>query len=272
MAASATSWPTPIVVARACIATSLSRGMHAFRAGVRFGLVLLRAPLRTDPVEAHTARIVSAGFAIASLAFVAQSAAHFAYVFLFDARVGQLNLDAESNAFSWASSVTTFVAALLAVAVAFLWHRMWLLLVAAVLALFSLDDAVQLHEELGEWANGKLGLPDELARVIWPALFFPLLAFVFVALWRLATHAAKPVPVTIRLALGLLVLAIVAEASAAAWYGTGGEAETFVGALEIAIEESAELAGWVLVATGLAATAFARIYVIGRASPRLHAD
>lgn len=272
MAASATSWPTRIVVARACIATSLSRGMHAFQAVVRFGLVLLRAPLRTDPVEAHTARIVFAGFAIASLAFVAQSAAHFAYVFLFDARVGQLNLDAENNAFAWASSVTTFVAALLAVAVAYLWHRVWLLLVAAVLAVFSLDDAVQLHEELGEWANGKLGLPDELARVIWPALFFPLLAFVFVALWRLANRAAKPVRVTIRLALGLLVLAIVAEASAAAWYGTGGEAETFVGALEIAIEESAELAGWILVATGLAATAFAWIHAIDRASPPFYAD
>jgi hypothetical protein len=166
------------------------------------------------------------------------------------------------------SSVTTFAAAVIAAALATLLpeQRARLLIVAGVLALFSLDDAIQLHETLGERANAQLGLADALAHATWPLVFLPLLAFVFVVLWQVAKNAAKPVRLILRIGLGLLALGIATEALAAPWYAVGGEAETFVGAVQIVVEEGAELGGWILLATGLAAIAFGRAYAIGRQS------
>jgi hypothetical protein len=62
--------------------------------------------------------------------------------------------------------VTTFAAAVIAAALATLLpqQRARLLVVAGVLALFSLDDSIQLHETLGERANAQLGLANALAH------------------------------------------------------------------------------------------------------------
>ncbi len=220
---------------------------------------------RTDAGADPIARLVFAGFAVAVLAVAFQSAAHFAYMFLFDARVGEFNVHAENNAFSWISSVTTFVVACLLTALAALSRqkRRRLLLVAALVALFSLDDAVQLHENLGDRVNAGLGLSSALAHATWPVLFLPLLALVFVVLWQVMRDGPASVRSTVGTALGLLAVGVAAEALAAPLYAAGHDFETFVGAVQIVIEEGAELAGWMLLATGLAGSVFASIYAIG---------
>jgi hypothetical protein len=210
--------------------------------------------------------LTTLGIRIAIAVVVFQSAAHLTYVFLTDGRANQFNLDAEQNAFSWASSGTTFCAAFLVFLLGLLatQKRMRFFVLSGIIALFSLDDALALHEELGSSVKHALGLPDGLGH-LWPVFFFPVLAISFLLLWDLARSTTGRVRAVLQGGIALLVLGVVSEASVSAWYVRGGEAETWPGALQIVLEEGAELAGWILIVTGLVATACASLLRIGAA-------
>jgi hypothetical protein len=215
--------------------------------------------------ESIAERLVRLGFGLAIAGVGVQVAAHLSYALLFDYDVPQLNLDAEANVFSWASTVATFAAAtaalLLAVAGT---RRLRYFFLAGALALFSLDDAVEIHERLGERVTqGTLGLPETVAHSIWPLVFFPILALAFTSLALAYRESAGRIRSTLGLGLVLLVTGIGVEAVQAAWYGTGEGAESVPGALLITLEESAELAGWILVATGLLAIACTTLVRLG---------
>lgn len=201
-------------------------------------------------------RLLSLGFGLAIAAVVFQTAAHMSYALVFDYERAELNLDAENNTFSWLSSSATFAAAVAALLLAVLSARSlrWYAL-AAALALFSLDDAIQLHEKWGERSTEALGLPLDVAFAIWPIVFLPALAFVFVLLALAARSATGRIRIALGASLALLVLAIGTEALQAAWYSSGQEGESFGGALLITIEEDVEIAGWILIATALLAMA-----------------
>lgn len=200
-------------------------------------------------------RIVTVGLLLAALAFAWVTVSQFSYVFVFDADVGALNADAENNAFSWASSVVTFTGAFVSflLATVLVEQRGRFLVLAGTLALFSFDDALQLHEDAGTRVADALGIDDSYVHGLWPLIFFPLLAFAFLLLWRVAAGLPERASNALRIGLGLLVVGVAAEALASFWYASGETAETFGGAFEIALEEGAELAGWVLVAAGLTA-------------------
>ena len=202
-------------------------------------------------------RIVTFGVVLAALGFAWVTVSQFSYVFVFDADVGALNADAENNAFSWASSVVTFTGAFVAVLLAAVLEeqRGRFLLLGGTLALFSFDDAVQLHEDAGTRVADALNVDESYTYGIWPVVFFPLLAFAFLLLWHVAAGLPQRAATALRIGLGLLVLAVLAEGLASFWYASGETAETFGGAFEIAIEEGSELAGWVLVCAGLTAAA-----------------
>jgi hypothetical protein len=215
-------------------------------------------------------RLVRLGWGLAIAGVAVQVAAHFSYALLFDYDVPQLNLDAEQNVFSWASTVATFAAATAALllALAAARPRRYYAL-AAALGLFSLDDSVELHERFGEdVTQGTLGLSEPVAFAIWPLVFFPLLALVFVLLGLAYRESAGRVRSTLGVGLVLLVVGIGVEALQAAWYGTGEGAESFPGALLITTEESAELSGWILVATGLYAIVCTTLLRSGRGADR----
>lgn len=193
--------------------------------------------------------------AAAAAAFVVVS--QFAYVFAFDAEVGALNADAENNTFSWMSSSVTFVGGFVALLLSVVdTRRNAFLLLAAVLTFFSLDDTLQLHEDVGTRVADGLSLERGLVHGVWPVIFFPLLAFAFILIWRVSGQLADRTQRVLRLGLALLVVGVLAEGAASAWYGSGEDAENFVGALEIGVEEGAELAGWILVVTGLTVRLF----------------
>ncbi|HEY7707481.1 MAG TPA: hypothetical protein VH968_09965 [Gaiellaceae bacterium] len=202
-------------------------------------------------------RVITVGIALAVAAAAWIFVSQFAYVFVFDGDAGPLNADAENNAFSWAGSVVTFTGAFVAFLLANVLQeqRGRFLVLAGTLALFSLDDTLQLHEDGGTRVANELGLGDSWVHGLWPALFFPLLVFAFLLLWRVAEGLSERAGLVLRVGLGLLVLGVAAEALASLWYSAGETAETFVGALQIAIEEGAELAGWVLIVAGLTAAA-----------------
>ncbi len=213
-------------------------------------------------------RIVTVGVVLAALAALWITASQFSYVFVFDGDAGALNADAENNAFSWASSVTTFTGAFVAflIAMTLEQQRGRFLLLAGTLALFSFDDTMQLHEDGGTRVAEELDINDAWVDGLWVLVFLPLLAFAFVLLWRIAAGLPARAAFALRLGLGLLVLGVAAEALASFWYASGETAVNFVGAFEIALEEGSEQAGWILVVAGLGAAACRDIFELGRRS------
>jgi hypothetical protein len=192
----------------------------------------------------------------------AQTVLHLTNAVL-DYRVWNFHADVDGNAISWVSSVVTFTAALAAagVAVTVPSARLAALAVAGVLAFFSLDDVVGFHERVGVHVRGDLA--SGWGRLLWPAVFFPLLAFCFLMLLRLSRAAPRRARTAIRVALGLLVFAIAAEAAWSAWFLSGRGTETWPDTVQVAVEEGAELFAWFLVAGGLAATAAAALVARG---------
>lgn len=215
-----------------------------------------------EPVSAAQAddfpqRVIRAGvvvaFALVALQTASQALSHLA----FDGGVGQLNVDAEPNAWSWASSsasaCTAFVLFLLLLARPERARIPAGGLLVVVVALFSADDALQIHERL---RYDVLGLEEGL-RVVWPTVYLPWLALVFYLLWNLAAETPEGRR-SCRTGLLMLVAAVACELLSAALVEVGHGRGTGLYDLEVAVEEGLELGGWVLVLTGLTGALLAR--------------
>lgn len=195
-------------------------------------------------------RVLRGGKLVAAAAVAAVVASHLAYFGLFDREAGVLNADAEQGAWAWASTASAFAAAFAALVLAALERgtARRRISLACLLALFSLDDAVQLHEDYGEeFTEGILGLPERAAHAVWPVLFLPLLAAALLLLVREARAADRAAARVLSVGAALLAAAVALEAVAAVL-----DPDTWLGAIEIALEEGFELGGWVLIATALA--------------------
>jgi hypothetical protein len=206
-------------------------------------------------------RLLQIGLLLAVIGFALQASSHLVNVFVFDGEVWNLDAEADSNAWAWASSVATFTCAFVVVVLAVLARtnagRLWVL--GAVLAFFSADDLVKVHEQLGTGVReGLFDLPTGWGRLAWPAIFFPLLAAVFLLLWRLAGESPPRAGMWIRSGLALLVVAVALELLSAPWYISGRSAQSVPGALEVAVEEGIELAAWILIASALTVTLLVR--------------
>jgi hypothetical protein len=215
-------------------------------------------PAAGDPAEVDAEggpaldRLLQIGVVLAFLAFVLQASSHLVNVFLFDGDSWNLDAEADNNAWAWASSVATFTCAFVAVVLAVLSGRGHLWFLAAVLAFFSVDDLVKIHEQVGTRVRDDVfGLPTGWGRIAWPAIFLPLLAATFLLLWRLSGDAPAQAGRWLRVGLGLLVVAVALELASAPWYISGRSAHSVVGAIEVAIEEGIELAAWILIASAL---------------------
>jgi hypothetical protein len=189
-------------------------------------------------------------YAVAAAGFIAVGAVHLANEFLFDNWSRHLNPNVEGNALTWVNSLVTLAAAgaaaLLARALGPKGRQV--LMLAAVVAFFALDDLLAIHESLGVGLT-LFGLPE--MGGIWVALYFPLFGFSITVLWALAEGAVGG-PM-LRRGVLLLAAAVAADLFAAGVVPAfGGERGGWLYELEIALEESAELAGWLLIACGLA--------------------
>lgn len=195
--------------------------------------------------------IVRVGMWVAAVGFAAQGIADMVGFIWFDGTVGQLSADAELTIWSWASSTATACAALAAglLAVAQRGRRLTYLFLAATLAFFSADDMLQIHERL----KANLGGAHETTRIVWPVVYLPLLVASFLLLWRCAAHAFGPARRSIRLGLLMLVAAVGWEAVSFFMVQIGLDRGTFAYELEVVVEEGLELAGWILIASGLMA-------------------
>ena len=196
-------------------------------------------------------RIVRVGVLTAGVAVAAQSAADIVGFFWFDRMVGQLNAGSELTIWSWASSTAIACAALATalLAVAHDKYRTTYLFLVAALAFFSADDTLQVHERL----KANLGGTRDAVRIIWPIVYLPLLIASFSLLWRCAAHATRSATRNIRLGLLLLVAAVGCEVASFGLVQVGLDKGTFAYELEVIVEEGLELAGWILIASGLLA-------------------
>jgi hypothetical protein len=197
--------------------------------------------------------VLGVGLIAAGAAFVVQSGVHVTNVVL-DRRFGLLDADSDHGVFAWASAAVTAAAAALAFVLAARLRRRDHLLLGIALAVFALDDLLAVHERIGE-LDDSLGLPErvQLQRLVWIVVLLPLLAAAAILLWRLAAEAPGRTGEVVRGGLALLVLAVAAEAVTPVLFTFDWGQDSIPYESEVVLEEGAELAGWILVVTGLAA-------------------
>jgi hypothetical protein len=232
--------------------TRLVQGQPGLVAGLRVdtGARAALAP-STAALERRTLRV---GVALALGLAALQSIAHLVNVVFFDLRIDMINADSDSGAFAWASSVATFCAGLLLCLLAIMrpTRTRPLVALAGAVAFMSLDDMVGLHERVSGLGT-TLGPIEHFARIFWPLVFMPLLAATFVGLFGVAAGLRIAPGRALLAGLALLVVAIALEMASPILFALGSDHGELAYELEVVLEEGAELAGWILVSTGLAA-------------------
>jgi hypothetical protein len=217
-----------------------------------------RRPSPTDESERLVERVIRVSVGLTVAAVLVQVASEFVNYFAFDMEVWALNVDADNNAFAWASSVAQFTVAAfcLLLLLAGWWSRGPLLGLIAILIFFSVDDIVRIHEQVSSaFREDVLGVGGAWGRLVWPIIFMPLLAAAFILLWRFSERAPALAGRVTRIGLAMLVLAVFAEAfSTVLHLGEGDSLGTAPDVVEVAVEESLELAAWILIAGAVAAT------------------
>ena len=195
--------------------------------------------------------VLVVGGLLAALALVAQAGAHLTNYAFFDMGISHLDADVDGNALTWASSLATLCAAAFALMLARLLaaRRRLLTVLGVLLAFFAADDAFGIHENLGS-VLAHLGLPDIAG--IWFPIYLPLFGFCAAVLWTLRSPEGR-VMTMIRFGVLLLGAAIAGEALTAVVPALERTDATWLYELEVALEEAAELAGWIAIASGLGA-------------------
>jgi hypothetical protein len=209
-------------------------------------------PLRDE----RTSALLRVGLAIAAITVTAQAVAHIVGVHVLDDRYLHLNADDELGLPSWVSSSATFAAAFAAFLLALMQDRIdaLLLVLAGLLAFFSLDDAIAVHERLGEKVADALGYGETAQRLIWLLLFLPLFALAALLLARTAWRLPGRLAGLVLFGLLLLLLALATELVSSVLYELADvERGSWADTIEVVVEESAELAAWMLIATALLA-------------------
>ena len=178
-----------------------------------------------------------------------------------------LDADGDFSIWAWGSASTVFVGALASVMLGLTVTRGRVgayFGVAAIMAFLSLDETVGVHERITNDLPALLGVPVYYSRVIWPAVYLPLLATLAVLLLvtsrRLAARPAR----LVRLGLLLLAVAVAAELASTALVADGQTGRSVPYAVEVAVEEACELGGWILIATALMAGMASQLLALGR--------
>jgi hypothetical protein len=185
---------------------------------------------------------------LAVVAAVCEGVLHFVNAATLEST--RLDLNEEYTLFTLANSWAILACATAATLAALLGlrHRRKLIALAVCLTFFSADESLVLHERVTAELLATLGLGDVYDSVVWPVLYLPLLLTVAVLLLLVGESAPTRGRQCVRAGLALLAFAVFLEIVSAPW-STG---RSVVHTVEGGFEEMAELAGWILIATGLA--------------------
>jgi hypothetical protein len=181
----------------------------------------------------------------------------------FDLQIDRLNADDDRSIWSWTGSAAELMAALGAGLMLVLPSvpRKPIIFLALVLAFFSIDDTVQVHEQLShvlERFPRWTGLPP---RMVWPILYSPVMLATCAMLWRISVAMVERCGRALRGGVVMLGFAVLLEFGVGAVsldlgsgrFDTAG-ATSMGYACEVVAEEGLELAGWLLIAASLIAT------------------
>jgi hypothetical protein len=221
-------------------------------------------------------RLSTSGTVIAICAVAVQTVAHLANAFALGSRHPGLDAATEGNAFAWSASLATLAAgaAALAVVLALPPVRFRVACLVVLVTFLALDDMVDLHDTLASAVAPDLpGRLSDLGAWTMPLVYLPILATGFVLIARAAWDAPFPAARPLWLGLGLLAGAMAVRVGAGVVKLEGEVLPGGVRAVGVAVQQGAELGGWILVAAGLAAFAAAerisdRLPTNRRRSPR----
>jgi uncharacterized membrane protein len=104
------------------------------------------------------------------------------------------------------------------------------------------------HELLAEPAVQDLGLPESARRWLWPVVYVPVAIVAVAGLVAAVRRSSERARSYMFVGIGFLFVAVASEVMSAFL-----DSET-IDVIQVAVEESTELAGWILVAASLAAT------------------
>jgi hypothetical protein len=203
-------------------------------------------------------RVASTGFAVAVAAVGVQTAAHLANAYLLQSRYPGLDAATEGNAFAWAASLATLAAAGGSLGIAVTAERGARLhgaALAVLIAFLAADDMADLHDVLASDVSADLpGRLGGLGAWAMPGVYLPVLLLAFALLVRSALAAAPAATRPLCIGIGLLTAAIAVRLVAAAVQLEGGTFPSAIRTAGEALQQGMELGGWILVATGLAAS------------------
>jgi hypothetical protein len=210
----------------------------------------------TVSAEVVVRRLLRGALLLAPLLVAGQAALHLTDIFAFDRELNAFDADEDGSVFAWASSVMTFAAGLGALLLAVATGRRAYGVLALLLVFFSFDDTFRIHERAGE-IDTALGFSQEtqLGRLLWPILYFPLLAAGLLLLLLIAREAAARIARFLLVGTALLGAAVALEATTPILFRLGWEHRSWPYEVEVLLEESAELVGWLLIAAALGALA-----------------
>jgi hypothetical protein len=215
-------------------------------------------PAPADPVaDQQVERVVVVwGCRLVVAAVIFQTVCHLVGFLAFDSRYGSLDANADLAPFAFASASATLFCGACALLLAATWPRraVPLALLAAGLAYLSVDDMFAIHERISTRLDLDLFGIDDMGRALWPVVYLPLIGACFLML-RFVGSTLRPAPRRLlRLGLALLVVAIALEMFTLLLVNIGIATGNLAYECEVAVEEGAELAGWMLIGVALAAT------------------
>jgi hypothetical protein len=214
------------------------------------------------PVDAAVSTLATRALPAAVAAGAAVAVAHGLNAAL-DRPFADLDAEREGNFLTWLSVGATFAAAAAAAVHALLLrrHRAAMGVLAAALAFLSLDDAIEIHERLGDRVSAEL--PDRLdsfASALQLLLVGPALALAFAGVLLLARRTVPAARRTLLAGLAFLAAAIAIELLLGV--ATNELEESGVDWPDVVrhgLEEGVELSGWIAVASGATAATCAAL-------------
>lgn len=225
------------------------------------------APNGVAPANAEelSERVIAFGLVLSLAGVLAQTILHLTDIVVFDRQINAFDMDEDFGAASWASIAATFAAGSSALLLGLVLRHRFFVALGALFAFFSFDDFMRIHERVGE-IGVHLGADQEweLGRLIWPVVFLPLLAGAGALLWLTARGLPSRASWLIRGGLVLLASAVVLEAASPIFFNLGYGHRSWPYEVEVMLEEGAELAGWIWIASALTAVSCGTLLRFGR--------
>jgi hypothetical protein len=213
----------------------------------------------TDPTaNPLEPRVLRAGVWLTIAAVAVQTILHLGNIVSFDRSFTLLDVDSDLSLWAWASTAAEAAAAATAALLAVLPRRIaWrLVLLAALLAFLSADDILALHERI---SVEQLGPIPHAARLVWVVVWAPILGLTGLLLFFESRRVPSSIGRLVIRGLVMLAVAVVMEAATPILFALGFDHGSLPYEAEAVVEEGLELAGFLLIWTGLAATVVHRV-------------